>query len=345
MLQAVAVCVAMMAGADVRADASQAPAGGAAVQERLNRAGTELFSGTKRPGDAIPEIKAILALDPRVAEAHLLLGIAYRMEGTDELVGEAKAEFVQALALKPELVPARVYLAQLYLDLGRPGPAREVLAAGLSLSPADPQLLALAAQAERQLGHPDRAMELAKQVLASDESFAQARYYLGLALLDLRRRDEGIKELERVVQAGTRVADANLALGSAYIQAGRIPEAIEVLRQGTAIDPRQRDIRIALARAYRSSGALAKADEQLALARPKAAGTQASPFLQQQTDPDFYLELGLLRMQQGRLEAASQAFRKVLDIQPDHPEASRRLAEVRGLLQNKPRKQTAGAPR
>ena len=266
------------------------------------------------------------------------------MEGTEDLVGEAKAEFVQALALKPELVPARVYLAQLYLDLGRPGPAREVLAAGLTLSPADPQLLALAAQAERQLGHPDRAMELAKQVLASDESFAQARYYLGLALLDLRRRDEGIKELERVVQ-GTRVADANLALGSAYIEAGRIPEAIEVLRQGTVIDPRQRDIRIALARAYRSSGALARADEQLSLARPKAAGTQASPFLQQQTDPDFYLELGLLRMQQGRLEAASQAFRKVLDLQPDHQEASRRLAEVRRLLQSKPRKQTAGDPR
>jgi hypothetical protein len=82
MLQAIAVCVAMMAGADVRADASQAAAGGAAVQERLNRAGTELFSGTKRPGDAIPEIKAILALDPRVAEAHLLLGIAYRMHAT-----------------------------------------------------------------------------------------------------------------------------------------------------------------------------------------------------------------------------------------------------------------------
>ncbi len=310
----------------------------ALIQERLNRAGSNLFSGTTRADQAIPELKAILADDPRLPEAHLLLAVAYRMQGSADLIGEAKAELVQALALKPDLVPARVYLVQMYLDLGRAATAREVLSEGLVRSPHDPQLESLSAETERQLGHPDRAVELARQVLRRDGAFAQARYYLGLALLDAGKRDEAITELEQVVHAGPKVADANLALGAACLDAGRVDEALDVLRQGTTIDPARPDLRIRLARAYRMKGLLDTADAQLALARPKPASTTAPQFLRQQAGPDFYLELGLLRRRQGRLQAAADAFRKALDIQSDREEAARELAEVRTLLQHRARK-------
>jgi tetratricopeptide (TPR) repeat protein len=317
-------------------------ASNASVQQRLNRVGTDLFSGSTRVEDAIKELKAILALQPGLAEAHLVLGVAYRMTGSADLIGEVKAEFIQALTLKPDLVPARTYLAQLYLELGRAGSARETLEAGLVERPGQPEFLALLGETERQLGHPRRSVELNRQALQANESFAQARYYLALALLDLGQRDDGIKELEEVVRSGPKVGDAYFALGTAYVEAGLFAEATETLLQGTTADPSRPEIRVALARAYRSRRLLTKADEQLNLARAAVTAAQASPFSQHRIEPEFYLELGLVRMQQGRLRLAADAFQKVLDVDSSNEPARSRLAEVRKLLQQTPRSRKPG---
>ncbi len=341
-ITALCVCALVAADAGHRLHASQAADGSAAVRERLNKVAATLFSGSGNADDAIKEIKAILAIDPAVAEGHLLLGMAYRMQGSGDLTGEAKAEFVQALTLKPDLVPARMYLAQLYLDLGRAGSAAETLNAGLAAEPGRPELLALLGETERQRGNPRRAVELLKQALQANESFAQGRYYLGLALADLGQRVEAVTELERVVQSGPKVADAYLALGTAYVDGARLDDAVRVLQQGVAIDPSRADVRIALARAYRSKGLLIKADEQLTLARPAATAAPASIFSQQPIEPGFYLELGLLRVRQRRLAAAAEAFQKVLDLDQNHAQAKQRLAEVRKLQQSRPRPKPGG---
>ena len=309
--------------------ASQAVASKPSIQERLNRIREDLFSGTGRTNEAIQELKEILAIDPGSAEGHLLLGIAYRTQGSPELTGEAIAELRQALALNSSFVPARFYLAHIYLDLGRAERAREELETALAQSPGNPQFLALLGEAERQLKNPRRSLELNRQALQIDASFAEARYYLGLALYDLGQRDEAIKELEQVVQSGPNVADAYLSLGTAYLEAGRFDKALAVLLQGTKVDPARADIRIQMSRAYRSKGLLARAEEQLKFATPKGASTLPSSFSQfQNVELDFYLEQGLVKLQRGQLEVAAGAFRKVLDIDPNHGPANRYLAEV-----------------
>ena len=309
--------------------ASQAGASASTIPERLSRIREGLFSGTGRTSEAIQELKEILAIDPGSAEGHLLLGIAYRTQGSPELTGESIAELRQALALNSSFVPARFYLAHIYLDLGRAERAREELETALAQSPGNPQFLALLGEAERQLKNPRRSLELNRQALQIDASFAEARYYLGLALYDLGQRDEAIKELEQVVQSGPKVADAYLSLGTAYLEAGRFDKALEVLLRGTKIDPARADIRIQMSRAYRSKGLLARAEEQLKLATPKGASTLPSSFSQfQNVEFDFYLEQGLVKLQRGQLEAAAGAFRKVLDIDPNHGPANRYLAEV-----------------
>src|SRR5438093_12280918 len=176
--------------------------GQGSIQERLDRVRADLFSRAERLDEDVRELKRVLAVDPRSAEAHALLGIAYRTLGSQELIGESVAEFRQALDLDPRLVPVRFYLARVYLDLGRAARAREELETSLVQAPVNPEVLALLGETERQLKNPARAVELTRQALQADQSLAQARYYLGLALFDLGRRDEAIKELERVVQSG-----------------------------------------------------------------------------------------------------------------------------------------------
>jgi tetratricopeptide (TPR) repeat protein len=300
-----------------------------ALPERLARVRDGLFAGTTPPGDAARELKAILAADPGSAEAHLLLGIAYRAAGSPDLMGEAVAELRQALALNPGFVPAHFYLAHLYLDLGRAQRAREELETGLSQSAVNPQFLALLGEAERQLKNPARSVELNQQALKIDGSSAESRYYLALALFDLGRRADAVEELERVVAAHPNVADPYLSLGTTYVEAGRFDDAIKVLQQGLGLDASQPELRIQLARAYRSKGLLDSAEAQLA--RAKGTGTTAlasSLYRHQQVEFDLYQEQGLLKLQRGQLEAAAAAFRKVLQMDPSHGVTNRNLAEV-----------------
>src|SRR5829696_132159 len=186
--------------------ASQAPAA-PPIQERLERVKADLYSRTDRLDENVKELKQILAADPRSADAHMLLGIAYSTWGSKELKGEAIGEFRQALDLNPRLVQVHFFLAHLYLDLGRAVRAREELNAGLAQSPGNPEFLALLGEAERRLKNPRRAVEVTRQALQADPSLAPARHYLGLALLDAGQRDDGIKELEHVVRARAAVPD------------------------------------------------------------------------------------------------------------------------------------------
>jgi tetratricopeptide (TPR) repeat protein len=314
----------------------QAAAPASTIQERIERVRAELYSRTDRLGENVKELKQILALDPRSADAHMLLGIAYSTWGSKELKGEAIAEFRQALDLNPRLVQVRFFLAHLYLGLGRADRAREELQAGLAQTPGNPEFLALLGEAERQSKNPRRAVEMTRQALQADPSFAPARYYLGLALRDAGQRDDAIKELEQVVRARAAGADAYLALGSAYVDAGRADEAIETLGQGLRLDATRSELHIALARAYRSKGLLDKADAQLLLGGPKRAPlSDSSDYPYQQVELDFHLERGMVKAQRGQLAAAAEAFKKVLELEPKHEAATRELADVNRRLRAK----------
>jgi len=300
-----------------------------APQERLARVRADLFARAEHVDEDVRELKEILAFDPRSAEAHALLGIAYRTQGTQELIGESVAEFRQALDIDPRLVAVRMYLARVYLDLGRPLRAREELETALTQAPGNPQFLAVLGESERQLKNPRRAVEVIRQALQADESLAQARYYLALALFDLGQRADAVRELERVVSSDPGVVDPYIALGTAYLDAGRVNDALQALGQGTRVDPSSPELHILLARGYRSGGLLQKAEAELALAAPKAGGTQAAyDFQRQRIDLDFYLERGGLDLQRGRLTAAAAAFRHVLEMDPNNDAATRGLAEV-----------------
>ena len=313
-----------------------------AIQETLNRVAADLFSAAPHPAEAIQQLKAILAADPGLAEGHMFLGIAYGAQGSPELIGEAVAELRQALALNPSLALARMTLARVYLDLARADRAREELAVALGQNPGHPQILALSGEAERQLGNPRRSLELNRQALQTDATFVQARYYLALALLDLQQHAEAVREMELVVKSGANPAEAYLGLGTAYLDAGRVDDALTALGEAARLDPSRPETHIKLARAYRSKGLLDRAVKELQLATPTGPATPNA--LYHSVESDLYMEEGLVRMQQGRLEAAAESFQRVLDADASHEPAKRQLAEVRKRLQERARQKKPGGP-
>lgn len=330
-------CVTVLHGA---AAGQTAPA--PVILETLNRVAADLFSATPHPAEAIRQLKAILAADPGLPDGHMFLGIAYRAQGSPELMGEAVAELRQALALNPSLALARMTLAHVYLDLARADRAREELAVALAQNPGHPQILAMSAEAERQLGNPRRSLELNRQALQVDATFVQARYYLALALLDLQQHAEAVREMELVVKSGANPREAYLGLGTAYLGAGRVDNALTALNEAARLDPARPETHIKLSRAYRAKGLLARAVKELQLAMP--TGTAGLSALYQNIESDLYMEEGLVRMQQGRLEAAAESFQRVLDADSTHEPAKRQLAEVQKRLQEKARLKKQAGP-
>ena len=299
----------------------------------MNRVGTDLFSPSPHAAEDIQELKAILAVAADSAEAHLLLGIAYRAQNSPDLLGEAVAELRQAIALKPDLTLARLTLARLYMDMARPSRAREELETALETMPDSPQLLSLLGETDRALNNAQHSVELNRRALQIDPAFAQARYYLGLALLDLKQYPEAIRELQQVAQSGANPAESYLALGVAQLSARHTDEAIAALHEALRADASSAEAHIQLARAYRLKGRLRDAAKELDLAVPGATGGVNA--LYRHLETDLYMEQGLVRMQQGLLESAAEAFRKVLAADAKHVEARQRLAEVEKRIKDR----------
>jgi len=297
--------------------------------ETLVRIRADLFSATPHLTEDVAALKGVLAEDPKSAEAHVLLGIAYRGLGTQEMLAEAIAELRQAIDLDPTLLPARFYLAHLYLDLGRPARAKEELTAALEKAPGNPQFLASLGEAERQLTNPQKAVDLTRQALQADGSLLEARYYLGVALIDLGRTADAIKELEQVVGANAGRPEAFLALGTVYTQSGRFDDAIKVLTEGTRLDPSRADLHIQLSRAYRSKGLLDRAEAELARAQPKPDAALAASYVEhERLEFDLYVEQGLVKLKRGQLVAAAETLKKALSMEPNDGLANNSIALV-----------------
>jgi tetratricopeptide (TPR) repeat protein len=277
--------------------------------------------------EALKELGGAVALDPRSGAAHQLLGQAQLTQGTYEAIGEAKSEFVQALALNPDLIWARFYLARIYLDLGNAERAKEELELGLHTRPNVPHLLSLLGEANRQLGNPTLSAEQNKRALEADPSFFVAHYYLGLAYLDLRKEEEGIRELETAAKSDAPIPDIYLSLGSIYVQKGDLDGAIELFKKAVAAAPSRPEGHLRLGQAYRLKKMTALALQELALAFPDGARVLNTAYYQT-LQADTFFEQGLIYQEMGEESRAIEAYSKVLDLDPARGNVHRQLAEV-----------------
>ena len=139
------------------------------------------------------------------------------------------------------------------------------------------------------------------------------------------------------MSSGAPLPDAYLALGKAYVDAGRIDEAVETLLQGVRLgDTRGPSCTSRWRAPIARKGCWTRPKPQLTLGVPKRAALSASSdYPYQQVELDYQLERGMLKLQRGQLAAAAEAFKKVLELDPNHEAATRELAEVNRRLRAK----------
>ena len=132
-----------------------------------------LNSGADNIGEAIDELKAAIAVNDKIADLHLLLGFAYRVQGEND---QAVDELLAAYALNPNDADIPTEITFAYANEGQYGKAAQYAEDAVKIDPSNPRL---------------------------HGNLGKMYYQQSKAALDLGLMDKAIDELALAVRGGT----------------------------------------------------------------------------------------------------------------------------------------------
>jgi tetratricopeptide (TPR) repeat protein len=298
------------------------------------------------------EIKNVLQIDPKAAEAYYLAGL---IEEKQQEWQKAFGNFLRTVELDPANHAARVKLGRLYLFGGETAKAEESATAVLAKSPDDPAALALKAAVLARKGDADAAMKIASGVIEKDAGNTDAVSLLA-GLKTSRGDTTGAEQvLLQGIGASPKDAELRLALISLYAAGNKLDLAEQQYTEMIRNDPASLDYRVGLARLQVASGDLTKAESTLRqaveakpdddrrylllvdfLATRKSAG-EAQKFLETAiaSRPKAYtlqFSLAALHRNAGQADQAEKIYRGIVEhdrLGPDGLRGRTELAELR----------------
>jgi tetratricopeptide (TPR) repeat protein len=153
--------------------------------------------------EAIDELRAAIALDPRFPRVHYYLGLAYLLKDGMTRIGDAVDEFKRELAVYPDQYFANYYLGVIYIIEGKWEPAIGPLQNASRAEPNNPDPYFYLGQAYQNSGKYEQAIGALRKAIAlnphlghNDYQVTNAHYRLGQSLLKAGRTAEGEKELQ-----------------------------------------------------------------------------------------------------------------------------------------------------
>ncbi len=266
------------------------------------------------------------ALQPSEATWPYLRGHASLRKGDRE---DAASAFERTLALKPDYLPARVWLGDVDLDLGRADAARTAYAAALARDPESAAALFGAGRAALASRAYDEAIERMEHALRVDPLASVVHYPLAMAYRGAGRPDKADALVQKrgnaapelpdpLLQGATVVLDSAVSYEGIGMQAIRRqdwPGAIQAFRRGLEVAPADPSLRYWMASAMIAAGDAAGAEREFqAIARAQ---------------PDFakaHFSLGAIFDQQNKPADALREYQAAVRYAPNLSDARLRLA-------------------
>jgi len=256
-----------------------------------------LYFGLGVPRDltkAATLFKKVNLIDPKMAEAHRMLGVVYLEQGLKE---RAQGQYSYALDLKPGYYAAMAGLARLYRAEGNRVRAEELVEKALVERPYDLEMREMLGELLWESAELDRALaELEKVVAVAPRNLA-ARRTLALIYAAKGATNDLAAELERITQLAPDDVEVKLDLGSAYQRMGDNGRAIGAYEEILKKDPRNVNALKFVGDCYRRNKETDKA----------IAAYQKVMKIQPQ-DPRPYFLLGAVYEETGQDGKAEQVF-------------------------------------
>ncbi len=197
-----------------------------------------IYDGSGRRGDAIAELRGLLAINPDDEAARRLLGDVYLATGEVE---QGLAEYRRALDIRPNFARAYRSLGLAYLDLGRHDEAIAAFSRIIELGPDEPSGYQLRGTAYHYRLDLARAAADYEAALARGKS-AAAYSNLGTVYYQLGRYEAARRAYAEAIALRPNSATTHRNLGDAYRRLGRMNEARLAYEQ--AIDLARRDLQV-----------------------------------------------------------------------------------------------------
>jgi Flp pilus assembly protein TadD len=192
--------------------------------------------GTARDSNkAVTSLHKVNLIDPKMAEAHRLMGVVLLDQGKAE---RAQGQYSYALDLKPNYYAAMAGLAKLYRVEGNRARAQEMVEKALEIRTWDVDMRVMLGEILWETAELDRALAELEKVVAIAPRHLQARRTLALIYAAKGQTNDLAAELERIAQLAPDDIDVKLDLGSAYQRMGDTTRAIGAYEEILKRDPR-----------------------------------------------------------------------------------------------------------
>lgn len=193
------------------------------------------------------ELKNVLQIDPKFADAYYLLG---EVEEKNKNIRGAYAHYFKAAELDESNLDARNKLARLYLLSGNLEKAQEKLDEIMAKDPQSPHVKMLELLISARKGEIDKAISIAKSLIEKDKNQTDAIFVLSNLYLRKDKLESAINTLEEGVKANPDVVALRLQLGGIYARKKDYDNAEKVLKEIIALKPDDFGYRQRLAKFY-----------------------------------------------------------------------------------------------
>ncbi len=296
---------------------------------------------------AAEALQSYLAQRPGDAVAHFQLGYAY--SGL-ERAGEAQAEYRKAIALNPKLAAAHLNLGLTLLERD-PAAAVEPLRAAAEMLPDQSRPRFLLGLALERSGNLSGAIEQYQAAQGLEPKEFEIRLALGRALLRSDRVAEAEAQFREALALRADSASARLGLANSLLTQMNLEGAVQELRAYLEQQPKDQESRLQLAailvRLNRYDQAREELDRSDRAAQPSLASyklraeiyfawkqwTQAAEALEKALqlapqDAELHARLGRVWLEERKFAPAERELHHALRIDPNAIDALRDLVAV-----------------
>jgi tetratricopeptide (TPR) repeat protein len=215
-----------------------------------------------KPADAVAPLRRAVDLLPAQSRPRFLLGVALERSGD---IPAATESYESALRLDPSDAETEAHLGNLYLGLKRYPDAETKFRAVLALQPKSaPALLGLAKALEAQ-NKPEAAAAF-HDYLAVNASDAGARAHLIQELLEQKKYDEALAELDREDAGKAPSLDSLRSRADILIAQKKWDDSIVTLRKAIALAPNDAQLHGGLGRVYLQKRDFPNAEKEIRIA-------------------------------------------------------------------------------
>jgi len=263
---------------------------------------------------AIEQFQEIVRLEPKSVDDHLLLGRLYRLD--NDLV-KAEDEFKAAIQIQPDSEEAITSLAYLYNEEGDAPRAIALLNQVPDAARSGKLFSALGYTYEQQKEYK-KAVAAYRQAVELDRDNLESLRGLAQNLMNDGQYDAALEQYRQIAEADPQDAQSYLRISEIYRRQGKFDQALDMLKKAESLVQDSLEIPFNMALVYDAQGRFEDGSTTLQQLMEKTAHPDGNYTTGERNNRSVFLErLGTVYREQGKSQAAVEAYRKMLELGGD----------------------------